>query len=351
MHKMHENIRKRPAMYIGRIGSSGLSQLLGDLILESATTLEARDIKMELQKSGKISLTLSDGSIKKNIFNASIEGVPPINALALTVCVALSTSFVITLDGKKYKVSNQGVVSPPLQKTSARLYREMKFTFNPDQAIFGGTGPEGMMLYQLTSEVALTVPDVKIVLRSNYTQPVTQIVAHCPKGIQDLLDLQASKSLGRSFEHCIRFDEGEIHGQVGWFYPPHIYFPSSDGVLAFANGRSTSKGGSHVEGAVEGIRDAVTGMVAGREEDYYLEMGRIVRGLCLVVSVWGDDLRYAGSTKECLDHEVSKSVVRKVVKQTLEKWMKTSPEEAKEFLKLFQKAWPFGNPFEQIKKL
>lgn len=351
-YRMHEHIRMRPAMYIGQIGSSGLSYLLGDLILDSVTDFKAKEIRIDLQKSGKIIFSLRKADIDRDFLKKMLEGklAGSHHSFSLVACVALSASFMITAARKKYKVNANGAARPAMKGAAGAVYREMTLTFSPDQKLFGDTGPEGLMFYQRMSEVALTNPDVKIILRSDYTKPFTQIVAHCPKGVQHLLDLESSRRAGADFEHCVDFNEGGVRGQVGWFYPSHRYAPGSDAMMAFANGRSMRNGGSHVEGALEGIRDAVAGKVAGRKEEYYLEMSRVASRLCLVVSVWGHDFRYAGSTKECLEHEPSKTVVRKVVKEKLEKWMRASPKEAEQFLKLFLKDWPFANPLEQIMK-
>lgn len=349
--KHHEHIRKRPGMYIGRIGSSGLSYMLGDLILDCATKFMAKEIRINLQKSGAIVCSVRNARINHDVLMSALKGGrpgTPFALLPLTCCVALSTAFELSVANGKHKVSPNGAIRPSLRGTAGKVYRELTLTFVPDTKTFGKTGPEGLTFYQHISVIALTIPELKIIYRSDYTKPFSQLVVHCPKGVQHLLDLEVSRCAGGDFEHCIDFEENGVRGQVGWFYPAHRYAPGSDAIMAFANGKSVRNGGSHVEGALEGIRDAVLAAVADRKEEYHVEMNRVVSRLCLAVSVWGDNFSYAGSTKECLAYEPAKTAVYKAVKQRLETWIRTSPNKGEEFLQLFLKGWPFGNPLDYI---
>jgi DNA gyrase/topoisomerase IV subunit B len=349
--RIHDAIRMRPAMYIGQVGSSGLSHLLGDLLLEGAIRFKASDICIHLNRPGTVSFAFRKAEINEQELGGTISGKlrsgHEFGLLSLVTAIALSTSFSLIVARKKHKVNANGIIRPGFRSREDKCLKEVTLVFTPDKKIFGSTGPEGLMFYQLMSAVAFTMPSVRIILQTDYTKPFSRIVVHCPNGMQHLLDLEAARCSGRNFEQCFRFEKGGIRGQVGWFYSRRYGSPPQS--MSFANGKSTTLGGSHVTGVIEGIHQVVQEHIKHQDPECKVDIHSISDGLCLAISIWGEGFRYGGSTKDYLEQESVQQLVRDVVKDHLANWLTAEHDEAKKFLRLFMS--PEDHMKEMIEKL
>ena len=108
------------------------------------------------------------------------------------------------------------------------------------------------------------------------------------------------------------------------------------GLHGFANGIATIEGGTHVEGLKKGLTNVVNKYARARsllkEKDENLLGEDIREGMCAIVSVKLRDPQFEGQTKAKLGNTSIRSLVERATNEKLAEWLEENPPEASQIV-------------------
>jgi DNA gyrase subunit B len=358
-------VRKRPGMYIGSTGLSGLHHLVWEVVDNSVdeamagycnridVTLLAdggcqvvdngrgipTDINPQLKLSGvEIALTKLHGGGKFGGQGYKVSG--GLHGVGVSVVNALSTRLIVEVDlgGQHHKMefANGGKVTSKLAVTgpSPRGRRGTSVTFWPDGKIFEDTQFRAQTILERLQVYAFLNAGLDIrfvdqrdghgheVVKYQYADGIIDFVGH----------LNASKeSLFKRVAHFeAEEEEGEVAVALQWntgYY---------EGIHSFANGISTHEGGMHEEGFKKALTAVINkyGRAKGalKEKDENLLGEDIREGLTAIVSVKLRDPQFEGQTKAKLGNVPIRSLVERNTNEKLAEWLEEHPTESKQIL-------------------
>ena len=357
-----EPVRKRPGMYIGSTGLTGLHHLVWEVVDNSVdeamagycaridVTLLAdggcqvvdngrgipTDVNPQLKMTGvEIALTKLHGGGKFGGQGYKVSG--GLHGVGVSVVNALSSRLVVEVDrdGQRHRMefANGGKITSKLAVIgpSPRGRQGTLITFWPDAKIFEDTQFRAQTILERLQVYAFLNAGLEIRFsdqREGHEQhePVKYQYAG---GIIDFVrHLNASKEA--LFKQVAHFeaaeDDGEVEVALQWntgYY---------EGIHSFANGISTNEGGMHEEG----FKKALTAVVnryarakgALKEKDENLLGEDIREGLTAIVSVKLRDPQFEGQTKAKLGNVPMRSLVERATNEKLAEWLEEHPSEA-----------------------
>lgn len=358
-----EPVRKRPGMYIGSTGLSGLHHLVWEVVDNSVdeamagfcdrieVTLLAdggcrvvdngrgipTDVNPQQKLTGvEIALTKLHGGAKFGGRGYKVSG--GLHGVGVSVVNALSTSLVVEVDrnGQRHRMefANGGrpkgklsVVGP-----SPRGRRGTSVTFWPDPAIFEEVEFRAHTILERLQVYAFLNAGLEI--RFNDERPGGEsTVFKFPGGIVDFVrHLNSSKdSLFKKVAYYkVTEQDSEVEVALQWntgYY---------EGLHGFANGIATVEGGTHVEGFRKALTNVVNryarakGQLKEKEENL---LGEDIReGLTAIVSVKLTDPQFEGQTKAKLGNTTMRSLVERATNEKLAEWLEEQPSEGRQIV-------------------
>jgi DNA gyrase subunit B len=366
-----EAVRKRPGMYIGSTGPTGLHHLVWEVVDNSVDEAMAG-------RATRIDVTLlADGGCKVSDDGAGIPVGPHakypkkstaeivlttlhaggkfggkgyqvsggLHGVGVSVVNALSTRVLLEIDrdGKhweaefekggrvKRKVAETGPA--PKDRTTGEPRTGTTVTFWPDASIFDETDFRAQTIIERMQIMAFLNKGLEIRFIDERTDPVTKATYKYNGGIVDFVKhLNASKeSLFRkvaSFEQAEEDQEVEIALQWNTGYHESIH--------SFANGISTIEGGMHVEGFSKALTNVVNRYARARnilkEKEENLKGEDIREGLTAIISVRLRDPQFEGQTKAKLGNQSIRSLAERTTNQKLTDWLEENPREASQIV-------------------
>jgi DNA gyrase subunit B len=358
-----EPVRKRPGMYIGSTGPSGLHHLIWEVVDNSVdeamagfcdridVTLLAdggcrvvdngrgipTDIHPQEKKSGvEVALTILHGGGKfgegggyKVSGGLHGVGVSVVNALSRRLTVEVDRGG----DHHRMEFGNGGKILSKLEVTgkASRGRTGTTITFWPDETIFDETEFRAQTVVERLQMYAFLNKGLEIRFRddrSGHDQDVTYKYAG---GIIDFVrHLNASKEA--LFKKVVYFEQTEEDQEVEVALQWNTGF--YEGIHSFANGIATGEGGMHEEGLKKALTNAVNkyarakGLVKEKEDNL---LGEDIReGLTAIVSVRLRDPQFEGQTKAKLGNVSMRSMVERATNEKLTDWLEEHPTEARQ---------------------
>jgi len=353
-----EAVRKRPAMYIGSTGPSGLHHLVYEVVdnsvdealagfcdqvnvtlhIDGSVTVidNGRGIPVDLHESGKsaaeVVLTMlhAGGKFENSAYKVSGGlhgvGVSVVNALSETLDLE------IWRNGQVYQQSyERGAPTGGLEITGTTKRRGTKVTFKPDTQIFETTSFSFDTLAQRLRELAFLNGGVLITLDDERDGKAHKF--HYQGGIVSFVQhLNTNKTAVNEkpiYMHGTR-DNVDVEIALQW----------NDGYAeaeySFANNINTHEGGTHLSG----FRSALT-----RTLNYYAGKNSLTKDL--KESITGDDIRegltavisvkiphpqFEGQTKTKLGNTEVKGIVEAIVNDKLGAYLEENPAVAKRII-------------------
>lgn len=349
-------VRKRPAMYIGTTGPSGLHHLVFEVVdnsidetlagycdqvivtihIDNTVTVEdnGRGIPVDMHKTEKVSAAEvvmtklhAGGKFEQNVYKVSGGlhgvGVSCVNALSEKLDLEIRRK------GKVYQQSyKRGDPESPLKEVGVTDKKGTKVWFKPDAEIFETTEFSFDILSQRLRELAFLSPGVKIIIRDERTDK-----EHTFEYKGGLV----------SFVEFLNQRKTPIHPRVISFKSEkdkvivEIALQWNDGynetIFSFANNINTTEGGTHLSG----FRSALTRCVNSYAEKEGLLKGLsekpsgedIREGLTVVVTVKLPDPQFEGQTKSKLGNSEIEGVVKQAVHNKFLAFLEQNPADAK----------------------
>ncbi len=353
-----EAVRKRPAMYIGSTGPSGLHHLVYEIVdnsidealagfcsevnvsihIDGSVTVvdNGRGIPVDQHESGKsaaeVVLTVlhAGGKFENSAYKVSGGlhgvGVSVVNALSETLDLE------IWRNGQVYhQFYERGVPSADLEMTGTTKRRGTKVTFKPDTQIFETNVYSFDTLAQRLRELAFLNGGVTITLdderdgkshKFHYEGGIVSFVQHLNKNktpVNEKPIYMRGEKDGIDVEIALQWNDGY-----------------AEAVYSFANNINTHEGGTHLSG----FRSALTRTINhyGNKNNLTKDLKESItgddirEGLTAVISVKIPHPQFEGQTKTKLGNTEVKGIVEAVLNDKLGAHLEENPSVAKRII-------------------
>ncbi len=351
-----EAVRKRPAMYIGSTGPTGLHHLVYEVVdnsvdealagfasaihvtvhLDNSVTVidNGRGIPTDMHESGRsaaeVVLTVLHAGGKFD--NSSYKVSGGLHGVGVSVVNALSERLELEIwrnDQVYQQAYERGVPIGDLTVTGTTKKRGTKVTFKPDAEVFETTDFSFDTLAQRLRELAFLNAGVTITLdderdgkshRFLYDGGIVSFVEHLNKNkglVNEKAIYMQGERDGIEAEIALQWNDG---------YNPQEF--------SFANNINTHEGGTHLSG----FRAALT-----RTVNFYAQHNNLTKDL-KEATISGDDIRegmtavisvkiprpqFEGQTKTKLGNTEVKGIVESIVNDRLGAYLEETPAVAK----------------------
>ncbi len=358
-----EPVRKRPGMYVGSTGLSGLHHLVWEVVDNSVdeamagyctridVTLLAdggcrvvdngrgipTDINPQHKLSGvEIALTKLHGGGKFGGGGYKVSG--GLHGVGVSVVNALSVRLIVEIDreGNHYRMEFADGGKPQtkleVKGPSPRGRTGTSVTFWPDGGIFEDTRFRSQTILERLQMYAFLNAGLEI--RFTDERPDHDhdpIVYKYSGGIIDFVrHMNASKEA--LFKKVGYYNTAESEGQVEVALQWNTGY--YEGIYSFANGIATNEGGMHEEGFKKALTNVVNKYARAKghlkEKDDNLLGEDIREGLTAIVSVKLADPQFEGQTKAKLGNVPIRSLVERTTNEKLAEWLEEHPSEGRQ---------------------
>jgi DNA gyrase/topoisomerase IV subunit B len=350
-----EPVRKRPGMYIGGVGSTGLHHLVWEILdnaVDEAMNGYASNITVTLHEDGA-SITIADDGrgipvdkhpkTKKSalevIFTtlhaggkfdaASYKTAGGLHGVGASVVNALSKELVATIrrDGAEWEQRfKQGQPVGALKKNGAARGSGSAIFFRPDTTIFPKVEFDADTIKQRLEVSSYLHKGLKIVFEDE-----TKSEKHVFQHTEGLADYLRSILRERSATpvHDVPFTLSKEGDESGLRLDLSMQWTQStdEHVRSYVNGIPTGSGGTHENGFRAGLGKAVRNFVETHNlspKGVTLTAEDIREGLIGVLSVFVAEPQFQGQTKDRLNNPEVMSAVDSQVRPALEHWLNTN---------------------------
>ncbi len=356
-----EPVRKRPGMYIGSTGLSGLHHLVWEVVDNSVdeamaghcdaieVTLLAdggcrvvdngrgipTDVNPQQKITGvEIALTKLHGGGKFGGQGYKVSG--GLHGVGVSVVNALSARLTVEVDrdGRRHRMefADGGKARTALEVVgpSPAGRRGTTVSFWPDGGIFEETEFRAQTIIERLQIYSFLNAGLEIRFTDEREGGESTVYKY-PGGIIDFVrHLNATKEplFKKVAYYRVTEDDSEVEVAIQWnagYY---------EGLHGYANGISTVEGGTHVEGFRKALTTVVnkyaraSNQVKEKEENL---LGEDIReGLTAIVSVRLREPQFEGQTKAKLGNVSMRSVVERATNEKLAEWLEEHPGEARQ---------------------
>ena len=350
-----EPVRKRPGMYIGGVGSSGLHHLVWEILdnsVDEAMNGYASNVTVTLHDDAS-SITIADDGrgipvdkhpkTKKSaievIFSTLHAGgkfeagnyktAGGLHGVGASVVNALSKELIATVrrDGAQWEMRfKQGHAIGALKKVGAARGSGTTVFFRPDSTIFPKVEFDADLIRQRLEVSSYLHKGVKLVFEDEATKE-KQVFQHS-EGIADYLkkilqERSAAPVHEAPFTVSKESDESGIRLDLALQWTQS----TDEHVRSYVNGIPTGSGGTHENGFRAGLGKAVRNFIETHNlspKGVTLTAEDIREGLVAVLSIFVQDPQFQGQTKDRLNNPEVMSAIDSQVRPSLEHWLNTN---------------------------
>lgn len=367
-------VRKRPAMYIGSTGSSGLHHLVWEALdnaIDEAMAGFCTSIELELGEDGSVRVADNGRGIPVDIHpqtkKSALQTVMTIlhaggkfggkgyrvssglHGVGISVVNALSSYMraEVRRDGKFYiQEYERGIPKTKVKEKGESSSTGTTVIFNPDIEIFEETAFNLKTILDHLKRQAYLTPGVRIRVidsRAKRDESYPSLYNFCFEGGIKAYGERLMRGYAKEHVHPFLISEKRDDIIVEAFFH---YVKDIEGFeLSFANNVITSQGGTHVTG----FRSALTRVFNkyGEASNFFSKGSErftgedIAEGLVSLISVKLMDPQFEGQTKQKLGNRDVRGVVESAVAAGLEEFLKRNSQDASAILQkllLSQKA-------------
>ena len=344
-----EPVRKRPGMYIGGVGSTGLHHLIWEVLdnsIDEAMNGHASNIRVTLHGDGSSVTVEDDGrgvpvdkhpTTKKSALEViftmlhaggkfergSYKTAGGLHGVGASVVNALSKELVATVrrDGAEWEMRfKQGKAVGGLKKVGAARGTGTTVYFRPDAAIFPKIEFDPDIIKERLEVASYLHQGLKVVFDDETSKQKT--VFEHREGVVDYLKSIVS-SRGAKPVHEAPFilarDEGlRIDLVLQWTEA------TDEHLRSYVNGIPTGSGGTHENGLRAGIGKAVRNFIDTHSlspKGVTLTAEDIREGMTGILSVFIQEPQFQGQTKDRLNNPEMVSAIDGVARPALEHWL------------------------------
>src|SRR6266508_2163939 len=344
-----EPVRKRPGMYIGGVGSTGLHHLVWETLdnsIDEAMNGYASNIWVTLHKDGTAITIEDDGrgipvdvhpkskkSALEVIFTVLHAGgkfeagnyktAGGLHGVGASVVNALSRELIATVrrDGSQWEMRfKQGKPVGALKKNGAARGTGTTVYFHPDATIFPKIEFDPAVIKERLEVASYLHKGLKVAFEDEGTKE--KLVFEHSEGLVDYLRKIVVERGGKPV-HDMPFtltkDEGlRLDLVLQWTEA------TDEHIRSYVNGIPTGSGGTHESGLRAGIGKAIRNFIETHNlspKGITLTAEDIREGLTGVLSVFIQEPQFQGQTKDRLNNPELVSAIDGVVRPGLEHWL------------------------------
>ena len=349
-----EAVRKRPAMYIGTTGESGLHHLVYEVVdnsIDEAMNGHCDIIEIVLHSDG--SCSVKDNGRGIPVDNHRIYKVPAVeivmtklhaggkfdsdtykvsgglHGVGVSVVNALSlwTKVEIHRSGGVYTQSyKKGNLDSKLKKIGDSDEHGTTVRFLPDKCIFETTEFDYQILRNRLRELAYLNAGIRITLSEEdgksqkfyYKGGISQYVAFLNRGKTALM----SEPLYVNGEK----DQVQVEAALQWTTA------FRENIHTFTNNIATREGGTHLSGLRTALTRSINNIARKRnqlkEKDPPLDGNDVREGLTVVLSIKVPEPQFEGQTKTKLGNSEVKGIVDTVMTESLSNFFAENPSDS-----------------------
>jgi DNA gyrase subunit B/topoisomerase-4 subunit B len=344
-----EPVRKRPGMYIGGVGSTGLHHLVWEILdnaVDEAMNGFASNIVVTLHKDGS-SITVSDDgrgipvdkhtATKKSALEViftmlhaggkfekgSYKTAGGLHGVGASVVNALSTELVATVkrDGTQWEMAfRRGKPTGALKKVGAARGSGTTVYFHPDPTIFPKIEFDAAIVRERLEVVSYLHKGVRVVFE-NEAEGTKDIFQH-QEGISDYLKNIVASRGARAVHDTPFLLERESGPRLDLVL--QWTEATDEHVRSYVNGIPTGSGGTHDNGLRSGLGKAVRNYIETHSlspKGVTLTAEDIREGLTGVLSLFIEEPQFQGQTKDRLNNPEISSAIDSAVRPALEHWL------------------------------
>lgn len=352
-----EPVRKRPGMYIGGTGKSGLHHLVREIVdnaVDEATNGYASLIEVVLHSDGK-SITVSDNGRGIPVDMHPKKKIPTLQVILTTlhaggkfdggsyitsgglhgvgssVVNALSEELVATIKrgGKEYQQTYKRGIPVTKLKKSPGAVRGTGTTifFRPDHEIFESITFDAEWIKEQLEVKTYLNGSLKIVFKDDVNR--------------QRYEFQHEGGIAEYLEHIIEVDktrvvhqgafvirQNELEGgqraevAIQWTESP------KERIESFVNGIPTPDGGTHVQGLKDAVRSAVRAYMETHDlmpKKLDLTADDVREGMMGIINLFMVDPQFQGQTKDKLNNPEARGLMVNAVRLELEQYLNAHP--------------------------
>ncbi len=343
-------VRKRPGMYIGGVGMTGLHHLIWEVVdnsVDEAMNGHASEITVTLHKDGR-TITVADNGrgipvdkhpkTKKpaletvmTVLHAggkfddnNYKTAGGLHGVGASVVNALSKEMttVVRRGGSQYRmVFSKGKTKTKLQKLKGSVRGTgTTITFTPDPTIFPKTEFDRKIIRHRLETASFLHRGLKVTFVDE-TERTKETFLH-EQGIVDYL-AKVLKQRKASPIHEAPFtfrkdDDMRMELALQWTES------TDEHVRSYVNGIPTGNGGTHETGFRSGANKAVRNYIDTHSltpRGVKITTEDIREGLVAIVSLFISEPQFQGQTKDRLNNPEMTSLVESVVRPAMEQWL------------------------------
>jgi DNA gyrase subunit B len=344
-----EPVRKRPGMYIGGVGTTGLHHLVWEILdnaVDEAMNGFASNIGVTLHRDGS-SITISDDgrgipvdkhpATKKSalevIFtvlhaggkfeHGSYKTAGGLHGVGASVVNALSTELRASVkrDGAVWEMSfRRGKPAGPLKKAGPARGSGTTVYFHPDPTIFPKVEFDAAVIRERLEVVSYIHKGVRVTFE-NESDGTKEVFQH-EEGLTDFLKKIVSDRGARPVHDAAFVLERESGPRLDLVL--QWTEATDEHVRSYVNGIPTGSGGTHENGLRAGLGKAVRNYIDTHTlspKGVTLTAEDIREGLTGVLSLFIAEPQFQGQTKDRLNNPEMMSTVDSAVRPALEHWL------------------------------
>ena len=344
-----EPVRKRPGMYIGGVGSTGLHHLIWEVVdnaIDEAMNGYASNIRVTLHEDGSSITVEDDGrgipvdkhpATKKSalevIFTVLHAGgkfeqgnyktAGGLHGVGASVVNALSKELVATVkrDGSLWEMRfRQGRPDGPIKKLGPARGTGTTVYFHPDATIFPKIEFDAAVIRERLEVASYIHKGLKVTFEDETTK--TKSVFEHAEGLLAYLR-KVTAERGAKPVHEVPFmiakeDGTRLDLAMQWTEA------TDEHIRSYVNGIPTGSGGTHENGLRAGIGKAVRNFIDTHNlspKGVTLTAEDIREGLTGILSLFIAEPQFQGQTKDRLNNPEVLSAVDGIVRPALEHWL------------------------------
>ncbi len=360
-----EPVRKRPGMYIGSTGPTGLHHLIWEVVdnsVDEAMAGYCNSITVTLLGDGACSVSdngrgipvdehsqypgKSAAEVVLTVLHAGgkfggggykVSG--GLHGVGISVVNALSKKLVLQInrDGKKHEMTfvdgGQPTGSLKAVEEISKENTGTKVTFWPDDKVFEEIEFRAQTVLERLQVMAFLNKGLEIKFKDEREGHQQEVVFKYNGGIVDYvkhlnLSKEALFKKVCSFTQSDADQEAEVALQWNTGYYESIH--------SFANGIATTEGGMHEDGFRRSLTSVLNKYARAKgslkEKDDNLQGEDIREGLTAIISVKLTEPQFEGQTKAKLGNLSIRSLVEKTTNEKLAEWLEENPKEANQIV-------------------
>ncbi|OIO52758.1 DNA gyrase subunit B [Candidatus Peregrinibacteria bacterium CG1_02_41_10] len=353
-----EPVRKRPGMYIGSTGESGLHHCAWEVVdnaIDEAMAGRCNQIDVAIYKDGSLSVEDNGGGIPvekhKQTKKSALETVMTIlhaggkfggkgykvsgglHGVGVSVVNALSSSLKVDVfrDGKHYvQEYSRGKPLGEVKEIGATDKHGTKVTFTPDKEVFETTVFNYQTLLDRLRKQAYLTKGVTISLSSEITGERQRF--YFEGGLKSYVQhLNKDKETIGSVTYLEK-EIDEVYVEIALQYTKEF----QENIFTFANNIHTTEGGMHLTGFKSALTRTLNNYARSqevlKEKDENLTAEDVREGLTAIVSIKVKNPQFEGQTKSKLGNPEVKGIVETVFNEKFSQFLEESPASAKEII-------------------